>query len=87
MEFELKRYQVIIVNTNKEYVTYGLCIDEKLFDDYQEAYTYLKNLTEKYKDVKLVKELSRDEIYIEFEDYFIQAKLSVISNKILITSK
>lgn len=84
-KLELKKWVVTVVNTNKEWVTRGIYIDEKICSSYQMAQDYMIEVSKKYKGVKNIEKFSNDETYIEFEDYFIQMKISEIPYGLNIT--
>lgn len=84
-KLELKKWVVTVVNTNKEWMSRGIYIDEKICSSYQIAQDYMVEMSKKYQGVKNVEKFSNDEMYVEFEDYFIQMKITEIVYRLNIT--
>ena len=82
---ELEKFIVIVVNSNREYVDYGVSIDKKIFSTHREAYEYMVSVAGKYRGERLVEKIERDAMYIEFEDYFIQADIVECSYTVTIS--
>ena len=84
-KLELKKWVVTVVNTNKDWVVRGLSIDVKICYSHQDAQDYMAEMSKKYQGVKNIEKFNNDEMYVEFENYFIQMKITEIPYSLTIT--
>ena len=84
MDYIIKNWLVVVVNSNKELVMCGVDISKKFFTSFEEAKEYMDNKAKSYKHSKNV---NLDELtaYIECDDYFVQMEIVDCSKTIKIT--
>lgn len=83
MNYTVKNWLLVIVDSNKEMVMRGADISKKFFPSFEEAKDYMDKKSKSYKQAKAV-ELDRSTAYIECDDYFVQMEIIDCSKEIKI---
>lgn len=73
---ELGQFIVTVINSNREYVEYGVSVVRKTFPTHREAYEYMVSVASKIRGKRIVDKFGTDSMYLEFEDYFVQADIT-----------
>jgi len=81
---EIKKYMVVVINTNKEYTTNGALITRKMFDSFEDAQSAMYDYCGKFKG-REKEGKGRDSIVVEYGDYFVQGQIFDCSQNLTIT--
>lgn len=81
MNYAVKNWLVVIINSNKELVTQGVDISKKFFSSFEEAKDYMDSKSKSYKQAQKVS-LENSTAYIECDDYFVQMEIIDCSKNI-----
>lgn len=84
MDYTVKNWLVIVINSSKELVMCGVDISKKFFPSFEEAKDYIDKKSKSYKQAKKI-DLEESTAYIECDDYFVQMEIIDCSKTIKIT--
>lgn len=83
MNYKVNNWMLLIVNSNQELVTQGVCVSNKLFNTYEEAYENMLQTSKSFAKAKNI-ETEKYKAFVDCGEYFVQMHIINCSKDIQI---
>ena len=83
MKYTINNWILLIVNSNEELVTRGVCVSSQPFNTYEEAYENMVQTSKRFVKAKSI-EIEKYNTFVDCGDYFVQMHIINCSKDIQI---
>lgn len=83
MKYTVNNWMLLIINSNKELVTQGICVSNKPFNTYEDAYENMLQTSKSFAKAKNI-ETEKYKAFVDCGEYFVQIHIINCSKDIQI---